>query len=205
MKLPLDVVMESYLSNPKLQFYITTNHSGVFYNGLAGEVPQSLDAELSQALKELVLSGRAVRVLSPTIDVGYLPMDSCIAVVAKHRAPDPHLLYSEKLAKEGFTLYEQLVIQRHIHVPAWNYGPLGIDRMDNTGPYEFTKYTWMTNSGSGHIDWVDMTEEELIGMERLVEKKIFIPMDKADGIYGMMITKMIAKTNKLPEYVTLPE
>ena len=203
MNLPPRVVMESHLCNPKLQFYISTNHVGLLYNSQTGEVPQGICPELSKALHELVMSGQAVRVLSPIMDVDYLPENSCIAVVSQSRTPSAELLYSEKLTQKGFSLCEQLVIQKHIHIPQWNWGPLVIDRMDDTGPHEYTRYTWMTNSGSGHVDWVNMSDDEMKGVERLIEKGVFTPEEHSDPIYGMRITKLNPSILLLPEYIQL--
>ncbi len=201
MKMTTKLLVDSLLSNPNIQLYISTNGVGIFYTGLAGEVPQFLGDEESKYLQEAIMGGTAIKVLSPIMNVGHIPENTCIAVVASHRNPPAELRYCHKLAKDGFTLCEQLIIQKHRNIPKWNFGPLGIDRVDSLHKGNLTKYVWVTNSGAGHVDFHPMTEDELKGMETLVQKKVFIPAEYPSPFYSLLLTTMTPDRTKLPSYI----
>lgn len=199
--IPALLLLESLLSNPDIMVLVDKTGQTFIAKGMKGESPRPLGEPVNHHMRDMLASGHAVRVLSPNFCNEHLPLGMLITVVAKHRKPEPHLLYNEALGKD-FHLLEHLVLQRILNIPQWNFGPLGIWHLRSAAESaRLSQYVWVTNSGSGHIDLQKMSADEICGVKRLVKKGVLIETVENLPFFGVYYNDIKPDMAQLQAYI----
>jgi hypothetical protein len=197
--LPANLTVDSLIANPAAAVYIcSVGFAYVMYDGL--EEPMLIGTSESRYVRQSLNLGTMERVLSDIYQSDKFPLGTLVSVASSNQQTPPEMLYSEELAK-SFDMYEQLVLQKHLYIPEWNFGPLGIQHVLNPEQHkQLTEYCWLTNSGSGHVDFKAMTQQEMKGVESLLQSGVFVESPKEQSFHNIRLADVNPDTTKIPPY-----